>query len=129
MNEHKRRFRPRNQKNGFRGRGPSNRTKNNHFNSNGNSNFSRNGSMTNPYNVEKTVQKYLQLAKDAQSMGDPVLHENYLQHAEHYSRRLAELNFKAKENKILAANETSSMENKPEPAKDTITENLEKKTQ
>ena len=42
--------------------------------------------------VEKTMQKFQQLAKDAQSNGDPVLVENYLQHADHYSRRLAELN-------------------------------------
>ena len=48
--------------------------------------------MTNPHNVEKTMQKFQQLAKDAQSSGDPVLVENYLQHADHYSRRLAELN-------------------------------------
>jgi hypothetical protein len=48
--------------------------------------------MTNPYNVEKTIQKYQQLAKDAQSQGDPVVVENYLQHADHYTRRLSELN-------------------------------------
>ena len=54
--------------------------------------------MTNPHNVEKTVQKFQQLAKDAQSNGDPVMVENYLQHADHYSRRLAELNEKNKDN-------------------------------
>ena len=48
--------------------------------------------MTNPFNVEKTIQKYQQLAKDAQTLGDPVLLENYLQHADHFSRRLQELN-------------------------------------
>jgi len=52
--------------------------------------------MTNPFNVEKTIQKFQQLAKDAQTMGDPVLVENYLQHADHYSRRLSELNVKSK---------------------------------
>ena len=52
--------------------------------------------MTNPFSVEKTIQKYQQLAKDAQSAGDPVLVENYLQHADHYSRRLSELNIKNK---------------------------------
>ena len=30
--------------------------------------------------------KYLTLARDAQSSGDPVLAENYFQHAEHYNR-------------------------------------------
>jgi hypothetical protein len=32
------------------------------------------------------AEKYLALARDAQSSGDPVLAENYLQHAEHYIR-------------------------------------------
>ena len=57
-------------------------------------NFSRNGSMNNIHNVEKTMQKYQQLAKDAQSNGDPVLAQNYLQHADHYLRRFNELNDK-----------------------------------
>ena len=38
------------------------------------------------------MQKYQQLAKDAQSNGDPVLAQNYLQHADHYLRRFNELN-------------------------------------
>ena len=54
--------------------------------------FGRNGSMNNIHNVEKTMQKYQQLAKDAQSNGDPVLAQNYLQHADHYLRRYNELN-------------------------------------
>jgi len=33
-------------------------------------------------------EKYLQLARDAGSMGDRVMAENYLQHAEHYYRIL-----------------------------------------
>ena len=37
------------------------------------------------------MQKFLQLAKDAQSNGDPVLAQNYLQHADHYLRRYNEL--------------------------------------
>jgi hypothetical protein len=32
------------------------------------------------------AEKYMSLARDAQSTGDPVLAENYLQHAEHYNR-------------------------------------------
>jgi hypothetical protein len=32
------------------------------------------------------AEKYLSLARDAQSSGDPVLAENYFQHAEHYNR-------------------------------------------
>ena len=95
MNNNRRRnFRPRNQKNNFRRRNGSMGSNNvSNFN-NGNMSFSRNGSMSNPHNVEKTMQKFQQLAKDAQSSGDPVLVENYLQHADHYSRRLAEINNK-----------------------------------
>ena len=48
------------------------------FNNNGNINFKRNGSMNNIHNVEKTMMKFNQLAKDAQSNGDPVLAQNYL---------------------------------------------------
>ncbi len=48
--------------------------------------------MNNIHSVEKTMQKYQQLAKDAQSNGDPVLAQNYLQHADHYLRRYNELN-------------------------------------
>jgi hypothetical protein len=35
------------------------------------------------------AEKYSQLARDAQSSGDPVSAENYLQHAEHYFRLIA----------------------------------------
>jgi hypothetical protein len=35
------------------------------------------------------AEKYLQLARDAQSSGDPVSEQGYLQHAEHYFRLIA----------------------------------------
>jgi hypothetical protein len=35
------------------------------------------------------AEKYLQLARDAQSSGDPIAAENYYQHAEHYFRMIA----------------------------------------
>ena len=94
MNNNRRRnFRPRTQKNNFRRRNSSlNSNGSNNLNNNGNMNFNRNGSMNNIHNVEKTMQKYQQLAKDAQSNGDPVLSQNYLQHADHYLRRFNELN-------------------------------------
>ena len=63
-------------------------------------NFNRNGSMNNIHNVEKTMLKYQQLAKDAQSNGDPVIAQNYLQHADHYLRRYNELNERRK-SKVL----------------------------
>ena len=99
-NNIRRNFRPRVQKNNFRRRsGSLNSSNSNSLNNNGNVNFNRNGSMNNIHNVEKTMQKYQQLAKDAQSNGDPVLSQNYLQHADHYLRRYNELNEK-RENSI-----------------------------
>ncbi len=94
MNNNRRRnFRTRSQKNNFRRRGGSiNSNNSSSINNNGNMNFNRNGSMNNIHNVEKTMQKFQQLAKDAQSNGDPVLAQNYLQHADHYLRRYNELN-------------------------------------
>ena len=55
--------------------------------------------MNNIHNVEKTMLKFQQLAKDAQTNGDPVLAQNYLQHADHYLRRYNELN-ERKENPL-----------------------------
>tara|TARA_B100000902_G_scaffold31893_1_gene38198 strand:- start:941 stop:1315 length:375 start_codon:yes stop_codon:yes gene_type:complete len=92
----RRNFRPRPQKNNFRRR---NSNGSSSLSNNGNLNFNRNGSMNNIHNVEKTMQKYQQLAKDAQSNGDPVLSQNYLQHADHYLRRYNELN-ERRENSI-----------------------------
>ena len=91
-NNRRRSFRSRPQKNYFRRRGGSLNPSSSGNLNNGNLNFSRNGSMNNIHNVEKTMQKYQQLAKDAQSNGDPVLAQNYLQHADHYLRRYNELN-------------------------------------
>ena len=76
-------------------------------NNNGNVSFNRNGSMNNLHNVEKTMLKFQQLAKDAQSNGDPVLAQNYLQHADHYLRRYNELSDK----KESLADKTRNSEN------------------
>tara|TARA_B100001248_G_C27375914_1_gene454263 strand:- start:32 stop:409 length:378 start_codon:yes stop_codon:yes gene_type:complete len=96
MNNNRRRnFRSRNQKNNFRRRSnPINSNGSNGLNNNGNLGFNRNGSMNNLHNVEKAMHKFQQLAKDAQSNGDPVLAQNYLQHADHYLRRYNELSEK-----------------------------------
>ena len=107
MNNNRRRnFRPRQQKNNFRRRtGSMNSGSSSSLNNNGNMSFNRNGSMNNIHNVEKTMLKFQQLAKDAQSNGDPVLVENYLQHADHYARRLAELNERSKNSLSIESKE------------------------
>ena len=121
-NNRRRNFRPRPQKNNFRRRGSSlNSNSSNSHSSNGNFNFNRNGSMNNIHNVEKTMQKYQQLAKDAQSNGDPVLSQNYLQHADHYLRRYNELNEKREnltdkittEDRSLPKEQSSEKESQP----------------
>ena len=100
INNRRRNFRSRQSKNNFRRRNESIVSNNvsNNFNGNGNINFNRNGSTNNIHVVEKAMQKYQQLAKDAQSNGDPVLSQNYLQHADHYLRRFNELNEKRDNN-------------------------------
>ena len=70
--------------------------------------------MNNSHNVEKTMQKFQQLAKDAQSSGDPVLIENYLQHADHYLRRFNELSEKIKETSVDKSEQSLSSEEKKE---------------
>ena len=92
------------------------------LNNNGNMNFNRNGSMNNIHSVEKTMQKFQQLAKDAQSKGEPVLAQNYLQHADHYLRRYNELN-ERRENiveKNLTNEKQSSKEEMVEKEKQTL---------
>ena len=122
MNNHKRRFRPRQHKNNFRRRSNGSVNNNGHFQSNvGNKNFVRNGSMNNPFNIEKAIQKYRELAKDALSSGDPVLSENYLQHADHFSRKLADLNFKSKD-QVLSKDQALSKD-----AKNNLNNTIEQK--
>ena len=122
-NNRRRNFRPRPQKSNFRRRGGSiNSASTNNLN-NGNLGFNRNGSMNNIHNVEKTMQKYQQLAKDAQSNGDPVLVQNYLQHADHYLRRYNELNDK-RENiveKTIVKEESKTKEETVEKENQTVT--------
>ena len=61
--------------------------------------FSRNSTSKNPYNLEKIIEKYKNLAKVALSVGDKILYESYLQHSDHFSRILSEVNrLKAKNN-------------------------------
>ena len=48
------------------------------------------------------AEKYVQLARDARSSGDPVAAENYYQHAEHYFR-------------LIAAAQEQFRQNQPQP--------------
>ncbi len=60
------------------------------------SNFSNNESFKrkvpgrNNHNAPKLIEKYNDLAREASSNGDKILSENYLQHADHFTRVLNE---------------------------------------
>ena len=41
-----------------------------------------------PGNIQKTFERYMDLAKSAISSGDDIAAENYFQHAEHYLRTM-----------------------------------------
>jgi len=55
-----------------------------------NSNFQRNFPSRNNHNAPKLIEKYNDLAREALSKGDKILSENYFQHADHFTRILAE---------------------------------------
>lgn len=81
-----------------RGRGRNNQNNNNNHNNN---NHRKGGNpLTRTYDssgpdvkirgtAQHIAEKYSALARDAQSAGDRVMAENYLQHAEHYNRIIA----------------------------------------
>ena len=55
-----------------------------------NENFKRKVPGRNNHNAPKLIDKYNDLAREASSNGDKILSENYLQHADHFTRVLNE---------------------------------------
>ena len=53
-------------------------------------NFKRKAPGRNNHNAPKLIEKYNDLAREASSNGDKILSENYLQHADHFTRVLNE---------------------------------------
>ena len=53
-----------------------------------NDNFKRKAPGRNNHNAPKLIEKYNDLAREALSNGDKILSENYLQHADHFTRVL-----------------------------------------
>ena len=68
-------------------------------------NFQRKSPGRNNHNAPKLIEKYNNLAREALSTGDKILSENYLQHADHFSRILAlqEIN-KPSDNNVIEQN-------------------------
>ena len=55
-----------------------------------NESFKRKAPGRNNHNAPKLIEKYNDLAREASSNGDKILSENYLQHADHFTRVLNE---------------------------------------
>ena len=81
-----------------------------------NENFKRKVPGRNNHNAPKLIEKYNDLAREALSNGDKILSENYLQHADHFTRVLNEKE-SFKREKFL--------ESRTENSQDVISENTE----
>ena len=96
-----------------------------------NDNFKRKVPGRNNHNAAKLIEKYNDLAREAASNGDKILSENYMQHADHFTRILNEKeNFKREklieskvERKDLSAEEIQDISN--DISKKNILENSE----
>ena len=85
-----------------------------------NENFKRKSPGRNNHNAPKLIEKYNDLAREALSNGDKILSENYLQHADHFTRILNERESYRKD-KFLEINSQNNSEVSEEN-----TENLKK---
>ena len=83
-----------------------------------NESFQRKVPGRNNHNASKLIEKYSNLAREALSVGDKILSENYFQHADHFTRILSEQeNFK----------KTKNLENNSEQSKKSIENQKETK--
>ena len=74
-----------------------------------NENFKRKVPGRNNHNASKLIEKYSDLAREASSSGDKILSENYLQHADHFTRVMNEQEAFKKER--FAENKATNNEN------------------
>ena len=86
-NNHNRRSNFKRNSRNFKSNGDSNKYSSNFSN---NDNFKRKAPGRNNHNAPKLIEKYNDLAREALSNGDKILSENYLQHADHFTRILNE---------------------------------------
>ena len=81
-----------------------------------NDNFKRKLPGRNNHNAPKLIEKYNDLAREALSNGDKILSENYLQHADHFTRVLNEKESLRKE-RFSESKETSDMKTEEDNSK------------
>ena len=70
-----------------------------------NDSFKRKAPGRNNHNAPKLIEKYNELAREALSNGDKILSENYLQHADHFTRILNERESLRREKFLQTKNE------------------------
>ena len=75
-----------------------------------NDNFQRKSPGRNNHNASKLIEKYTNLAREALSNGDKILYENYLQHADHFTRITNEQTSLKKINEIKDMSNDSNKE-------------------
>ena len=92
-----------------------------------NENFKRKIPGRNNHNASKLIEKYNDLAREASSSGDKILSENYLQHADHFTRVMNEQEASRKE-RFIASKPTDSENSAVEKSTDNESSVMEKST-
>ena len=83
------------------------------------SNFKRKNQSRNHLNLPKLIEKYTNFAREALSNGDKILYENYLQHADHFTRiQIDKENLKKNGEQNIVSNNTYSKSEKVEEVKE-----------
>ena len=95
------------------------RTRTNQF-----SNVQQRGNFRSQLSAEKLFEKYTSLAKEAMSVGDKTLSENYLQHADHFMRIIKDKNKSRDQMKSNTVDQTTT-ENKSLSESISINQNKE----
>ena len=92
-----------------------------------NENFKRKIPGRNNHNASKLIEKYNDLAREASSSGDKILSENYLQHADHFTRVMNEQEASRKE-RFVASKPTDNENSTVEKSTDNESSATEKST-
>ena len=102
-----------------------------HGNGHGRTNSFSNGQSRNNFrptqSAEKLLEKYNALAKEAMSSGDKTLCENYLQHADHFTRIIEDKNKNREQFKNNTPNKTSLSDQSPTVSDDNKQDDIKSK--
>ena len=96
-----------------------------------NENFQRKIPGRNNHNAPKLIEKYNNLAREALSAGDKILSENYFQHADHFTRILAEQENYKKSKYSTISQDSNEVKDNDKKTEDTLdkTKNLIENTE